>query len=46
MRQTGYFAAACSFGLKQANVKLKQDHENAKKLAKGAILIKVLYLKY
>ena len=35
MRQTGYLAAACLFGLNQANEKLKIDHENAKKLATG-----------
>jgi threonine aldolase len=38
MRQTGYLAAACLFGLNQATEKLKIDHENALKLATGTYL--------
>lgn len=35
MRQTGILAAACLYGLSKAKENLTQDHENAKKLARG-----------
>ena len=44
MRQTGYLAAACLFGLNQSREKLKIDHENSQKLVKGLNLY--LFLSY